>query len=104
MPSGIEYASVPGDAPGYAAINDPGMNVIFLAGGSNFIAVELTGTNTRGEHQLFFYFGATPGVAGSRVDIDDDVIGDIKVEINAEETAITSEFIRVARVSVRGYR
>lgn len=70
-----------------------------VAAGDDFISVKANATedyaNTGGESTLYFHFNEPDF---SCVDVDRDVTGDIKVEICALGTAVTSEFVTVARV------
>ncbi|MCL5780972.1 MAG: copper amine oxidase N-terminal domain-containing protein [Firmicutes bacterium] len=99
LPDGVEFAEEPSVANAiyYVDTTAVGLTWDIVAAADNYITVEANGTDTNGsgESKLFFYFNE----AGlSAVDIDDDVTGDIKVEIDAAGTSITSEFVTVARI------
>ncbi|MEW6696522.1 MAG: copper amine oxidase N-terminal domain-containing protein [Bacillota bacterium] len=98
LPDGVEFASEPtvATAAYYVSTTATGLTWNIVAAADNYITVQASGTDTNTvESKLNFLFG-TAGY--SAVDIDSDVTGDIKVEIDASGTSITSEFVTVARI------
>ena len=121
LPAGVEYAAAPAvgevvyaegqgvsgnNAGKYLAYQDNrsskqgALRWKIVAAGDNFIAVEAEAINgyvnlDDAENILYFTFNEPNA---SCVDIDADVIGDIKVEIDAAGTAVNSGYITAARV------
>jgi len=109
LPTGVEYSEKPTGLNEYVATDDPALTLAFVAGAESYISFKVTGIDGDvDENKIYVYFGAlwdddanplTDEVPrASTVDIDGDVTGDIKVEIDASGTAITSEYKTVARV------
>lgn len=102
LPTGVTYVKDPieasvAEAVYYVNSTDSGLTWEIIAAADNYLTVEASGDRgdgTDGEARVEFLFDV-PGY--SKVDID-GVTGDIKIEIDAHGTPITSEFITVARV------
>jgi hypothetical protein len=93
LPAGVEFSTTPSvtdEVYKYATITG-GQSLKIVAAGDSFISFKIVGDpNKKQEDKITIELGD--------VDIDGDVTGDVKVEIEADGTPITSEFITVARV------
>ncbi|MEG6617374.1 copper amine oxidase N-terminal domain-containing protein [Peptococcaceae bacterium 1198_IL3148] len=91
LPAGVEFSTsvTEENYRDYVSLSHD-QDVKFVAAGDNFISVEIVGDQTDHEAKLTFNF--------PKVDIDSDVEGDIKVQVEAHGTAVDSSSVTVARV------
>ncbi len=112
LPEGVEYTNTPSEAKDTIGakvyggnennyvkfeVNDGCKQYLEVVGyGENYYSVKVVGdrdegvTDNKQENKIIFYFKS--------VDIPSDFTGEVKVEIEAPGTGITSEFVTVARV------
>ncbi|MCL6557916.1 MAG: hypothetical protein K6U74_03760, partial [Firmicutes bacterium] len=108
LPEGVEYATVPTSLNEYVYANtsDSGLTLEFLAGAENYISFRVSAADNDANDKIYVYFGEPFDRDGdgdlepraSVVDIDSDVTGDIRVEVDAAGTSISSGLVTVARV------
>ncbi len=116
LPSGVEYDNITDDlSVGMDSVNDAVyLNEYVEISGDNsvggtlalevkavtekYLTVEVQGDSDQdtNEAAIKFYFGQ--GGKNSTVDIDNGVSGDIKVEVDADGTSVSSGYVTVARI------
>lgn len=101
LPSGVEYSvdATAGTLSAYVFSTDCSFDLVTAS--SKSVTVEIYGTELGNNEVIYFFYGENVGgiPVASTVDIDSDVTGDISVEIDAAGTTITSEAVRVARIT-----
>ncbi|MCL6560799.1 MAG: hypothetical protein K6U74_18790, partial [Firmicutes bacterium] len=106
LPNGVEYMAKPtvgewvyaGQKNDYFSNNYTDYKFQITSATKNSItvkAVAQSADNDNTEHMLYFYYNVT---GKSCVDIDSDVTGDIKVEVEGDGTFVTEQAVTVARV------
>ncbi|MTI80589.1 MAG: copper amine oxidase N-terminal domain-containing protein [Firmicutes bacterium] len=105
LPAGVEFMTAPtvgdvvyaaGPATDYIDATGTGFDWKIVAADDNYVTVEaISGSSANDAEKLKFTFNVNDT---SKADIDDDVTGDVKIEIDAAGTPITSEYVTVARI------
>lgn len=101
LPDGVEYSELPNAAADYIGTDDANLTVALVAYSEGSLSFKVTAVDgDADENRVYVYYGKDKdgNTVDSTVDIDSDVTGDIKVEIDAAGTGITSEFVTVGRV------
>ncbi|MDD4766216.1 MAG: copper amine oxidase N-terminal domain-containing protein [Desulfotomaculaceae bacterium] len=98
LPNGVEYAGKPTEAAADDYYLGP---ADFVTASSRSITVKI---NDEAQNILYFYYGEDEDgdALASVVDIDGDMTGEIKVEIDAAGATITSGVVRIARITAGG--